>query len=157
MPKDPQLRRTSGGPSTSSCTSRYFYRSLSRALCTQQSDWPLHIFFVYEISLTIRSRRYLVSAYLYITFTVYFLPICVCSRGTVLWIQAKAPSSDLPFFFIFFLFFFRIFIAEPSQRAFVSVKRMFSSESFLLDDMMLITREALQHWNRKNARVWLLE
>lgn len=93
-------------------TSRYFYRFFSRSRFMHTADWPLQFFFsLAKTALTIYSRRYLGSAYLYITFTV-FLPIClfICVWHGILNIQAKA---------LFFkdLSFFRIFIAEPSQRA----------------------------------------
>lgn len=74
-------------------TSCYFYHFLSRSRSMHTAvRLAFTIFFsLAKTALTIYSRRYLGSAYLYITFTV-FLPIClfICVWHGILNIQAKA-------------------------------------------------------------------
>lgn len=75
------------------CTSRYFYHFLSRSRSMHTAVRLAFTIFssLAKTALTIYSRRYLGSAYLYITFTV-FLPIClfICVWHGILNIQAKA-------------------------------------------------------------------
>lgn len=73
----------------------YVYHFLSRSRSMHTAvRLAFTIFFFFSLAktaLTIYSRRYLGSAYLYITFTV-FLPIClfICVWHGILNIQAKA-------------------------------------------------------------------
>lgn len=135
----------------------YFYRFPFSFYA--QSDWPLRYFFFFfkqDCANNLFSSLFRIILSLH---HIYSIPADMCLficvqmfvwHGILNNIQAKAPRLKIsPFFF---QNFYRRAVTQHAcllQRQ----NELFSSESLLLDDMMLITRGALQHRDRKRTQM----